>query len=252
MSNKPLPETCEDLKGKIFNNIRLLNEDIISSLEKKCLSHVNIDHRLESRISLYSQLNIRRTLELLKSISICAEHHLVLPIILSARAFLETIAAFNAFHVEFEKAIKEKNFAEAYIVLSKHIRQTRNDVYLKHLQKNSLETKEEWRSYEAKNIITNIEKLNKINAEAKKSYDVFSERCHPNFDGLFGLYAVVDSDNMIYFENSERQLNEILDAMLEVKRSGKPFYETINKIRDLINDHEPELKKYYSKLSGQQ
>lgn len=230
----------EDSLSKISINVRIIS-DMVKSLESRCYPSIPIDHTLKSRIILYQQIHLRRVLELLKGISICAEQHLALPTILAARAFLETVAVFTAFHDDLEKAIKAKDFSQAYNIVAKYIQMTRDESLL-----NTLSEKKH-KSHTATNICTHIEKkLAKHNPAAKDTYDRLSGKCHPNYEGLFGLYAAMDEENnVVFFTETEKHLNEILDAMIEIKNSGKPFYNLLNSIYNLMKDHADEPERHY-------
>lgn len=231
----------ENSHSKILMNIALLNNSINKSLEDKMLTSITIDHTLNSRLILYEQLHIKRVLELLKGISICAEHHLALPTILSARALLETVAVFTGFYSDFEKDLKNKDFDKAFDVISRYLRMTK-DEYLK----NSL-PEEAREGLDAVNVLTQINKLNKFNPQAIKSYENLSEKCHPNYGGLFQLYAALNEENnVISFAETEKHLNEILNAMIEIKENGNPFYTLLNSIYDLMRDHADKLEGYYN------
>lgn len=233
--------TIPELEEKIHQNIRVLDE-VIRSFERRCLPTVDVNDDIESLTSLYLQLHIRRLLDLLKGVRINAEYRLVLPTILCARAFLETVAIFNAFLRDLKKA---KDPYKRHEVIRQYTLQTRNKEYLNALKSKNNEvlthqgeatkqTKHELDKYYAINMIIQIKKLDKITGTAQENYNEFSERCHPNCDGLFMLYATV-VDKHISFEPLENKLNEILKAMFEVKESGKPFYEMLNETFDFID-----------------
>jgi hypothetical protein len=230
-----------DLHTIILNNIQLINNKIIKSIENHCHPSIKIDHTLNSRIIAYEQIHLRRVLELLKGISVCAENQLTVPTMLASRAFIETVAVFTGFHNELKTAIESKNFLEAYNVISKYIKMSRDKDLKNELLKEGNDI------INATSTQTQIIKLKVHNPSVEKSYDRFSEICHPNYGGLAGLYTTLDDQaGVIYFTNTEKHLNAILDAMIEIKNSGKPFYNLLNSIYQLMRNNEEELNKYYN------
>jgi hypothetical protein len=198
---------------EIDEKINLLNIVILDfkKLYRKKIS-INIEDlnkNFITKINLYIQINLRRFSELLESISLNAQYKLKLPAILSARACLETVALFCAFKNEFESKIKHNQYDEVHRIIDKYIRITLDQEYL-----SGFESEEDKMFYKSTNILTLIKnKLGKIVPEAVTDYEYLSNKVHPNFEGVFGLYAFHYENHFIEFDSSfmeKRNNDEIL------------------------------------------
>lgn len=58
---------------------------------------------------------------------------------------------------------------------------------------------ESFKEYKAKNILTNVQKLEKSFPQAKDFYSVICEFVHPNGDGVCGSYSYLDESNHTIF-----------------------------------------------------
>jgi hypothetical protein len=218
---------------EIQKSINLINK-VISDLKKLRRKDILIDPDfIETLINMYLQINLRRMIELLESISVNVKNKLKLPSMLSARAILETVAIFAAFKNEFEK-VNLENYDQVQRLIDVYVRKTRNTEYLE------IFTLEDQKHYRSTNIQTLIEKkLNSINLDALKDYEILSNKCHPNFEGFFNLYAFGNENNgLIEFQSSsitERSNNEISLAIEITAKYGGIFCSLHDDISYLTN-----------------
>jgi hypothetical protein len=218
---------------EIQKSINLINK-VISHLKKLRRKDILIDPNfIETLINMYLQINLRRMIELLESISINARNKLKLPSILSARAILETVAIFAAFKNEFEK-VNLGDYEQLQKLIDVYVRKTRNPEYLEFF------TLEDQKHYSSTNIQTLIEKkLNVINSDALDDYNMLSNKSHPNFEGFFNLYAFGNENNgLIEFRSTsivERSNNELLEAIKITGKYGGIFCDLHDNIAHLTS-----------------
>ena len=223
---------------EIKKSINLINKVIsdLNELRRKdiLIDQENLNKYSKTLINMYLQINLRRFIELLESISLNAQYKLKLPTILSTRALLETVALFCAFKNEFEK-INLKNHKQVQKLIDVYIRKTRNPEYL------DIFTLEDQALYKSTNIQTLIEKkLVKIIPEAMQDYEYLSNKSHPNFEGFFNLYAFHNENNgLIEFQSpsiKKRSNDEVLMTIRISAKYGKIFCELHDSIAALTEN----------------
>jgi hypothetical protein len=104
--------------------------------------------------------------------------------ILCARALIETVAMAHYFEQRLDTHIEEKDFAALNVLAESVTFATRNKEWLKEGPP--------W--FEAINVLTAIDKLDRLAEGVRGHYDRLSERCHPNYLGHYQLFAALDTN----------------------------------------------------------
>ena len=102
------------------------------------------------------------------------------------RALIETVAVLVSFDSKLQKLIKKADFSEIDTLLTNSTFATRDAEMLK----SHPHTK-------ATNIITFIDKLERMIPGVRKHYDSLSERCHPNSFGHHQFFGKRDRDTHV-------------------------------------------------------
>ena len=88
----------------------------------------------------------------------------------------------------------------------------------------------------AVNILTSLDKMSDFIPDFRNVYDILSEYCHPNYQGVSGSFSTIDRENFkVTFgdlERKDRAIQTILPALIA---SGHLFTHVYNSVGDLMH-----------------
>ena len=143
---------------------------------------------------------------------------------LTSRALLETLAMLMDFTRRLVRSLDEGNFAGVKKLATKQTLSTRMDEWVK-----------QYPESRATSIITIIERVDdKYDLEGMMTgyYDDLSERCHPNYGGLLGLFGKINHDTgeASFSDRKSSDYRPELGAMLLINLAESAFDRLSNAI----------------------
>jgi hypothetical protein len=155
---------------------------------------------------------------------------------LAARALFETVTIIWDYHRVIAEAFADDNLENILAITVKAMMASRDPEYL------AVDPE-----MKATNIITTIDRFDKAFKDGplfRRAYDTMSERCHPNSQGTFQMYAKVEPDNMavkyLDRQNSDGNFQLILFSLqliLAVEYIADKMDRLISDIRELERRH---------------
>jgi hypothetical protein len=112
--------------------------------------------------------------------------------ILLARALLETIAISEFIADELKQLVSDKKINDIDELINKQLFSTKNEVQIA----------EGWR-FQARSILTYIDKFDKHVAGIRETYDFLSEICHPNGSGHLSTYGMNRRTGTVTFSEAD-------------------------------------------------
>lgn len=186
---------------------------LLRSLAKRRVGKVErVGHLAQSKIAwkvaVLQQALLYRIVELANGCAKMWNEGNVLCSALAGRALLETVAVMLDFEAKLEKHFKANDFGAMDELVNFHTFATRNEEWLKEDQ-----------AYEAKNVLTYIDRLEKQKGliGARMHYEHLSEFCHPNCNGLYIAFGKLDtSTGTVAFSKLKRHDKGMLNSILAV------------------------------------
>jgi len=141
------------------------------------------------KLATYQHVLLHRIVALIDGVAVACNNRCALAAILSARALMETVAAVAALEANVLSQLANKDLSQIDAIAQRGISASRDTEWLR--------TNPE---LIATNVVTYIDKLNKIAPGVRSHYDALSELCHPNSRGHNFLFSTLDrSDGTVRF-----------------------------------------------------
>ena len=160
------------------------------------------------KLATWQHALLHRVVALMDGIAISWNNRCTLSAMLSARAFMETVAVLFDMETQVRRLLAEENVGGLDALAQRGTFATRDPVLL-----------EDFPDAQAVNVLGLIDKVDKAIPLFRKHYDSLSERCHPNALGHHFMFAKLDqSDGAVrYCDEREPAHNaEMIVAALMV------------------------------------
>jgi hypothetical protein len=181
------------------------------------------------KLATYQHALLHRTIALVDGTALAWNARSTLSAMLSARAFMETLAVFVELEVQVRALLAKEDLGGLDALVEQGIFASRDEAWIKEFP----ETK-------ATNILTYIDKFDKVAEGFRGHYDRLSERCHPNSLGHNFMFSQLDrTDGTVRFcdeREPARNGHMILGALLPlplVELAMARLDELIEKVSDL-------------------
>jgi hypothetical protein len=140
-------------------------------------------------LATYQHVLLHRLVALMDGAAVAWNNRCTLSAMLSARALMETLAVMAEFEREVRRLLKEENFSGLHALAQNGIFASRDKDWIKDYPETA-----------AKNVLTYIDKLDKLLEGFRRHYDELSERCHPNSMGHNFMFSKLDhTDGTVRF-----------------------------------------------------
>ena len=136
------------------------------------------------KLAAYQHVLLHRIVALIDSAAVSFNNRCTLSAMLSARAFMETMAVMAELESQVALLLEQQDLRGLDAVAQKGIFASRDDEWLKQFP----ETK-------AVNILSYIDKFDKRAKGFREHYDPLSERCHPNSLGHNFMFASLNRED---------------------------------------------------------
>ena len=158
------------------------------------------------KLAVYQHVLLHRIVALVDGVAVAWNNRSTLAAMLSARAFMETIALFYEFQRQATKHLGQEDLSELN-KLSHGLYATRDEIWLA-----------EHPEDKATNILTYINSFAKLADGFRGHYDMLSERCHANAQGHNFMFSRLDRTDgtVTFFDESDPKGNAhlILTALI--------------------------------------
>lgn len=141
------------------------------------------------KLANYQHVLLHRIVALMDGAAVAWNNHCTLTAILSARAFMETLAVMAEFENRVTRLLADEDLGGLDAVAQHGTFASRDAEWIK-----------EFPDTKAMNVVSYIDKFDKVAEGFRRHYDILSERCHPNALGHNFMFAKLDrSDGSIAF-----------------------------------------------------
>jgi len=194
----------------------------IQSLKTEFVNH--FEHSKKAKIPYKVELLVEamncRMIDFCESIDLLIRHNNVIPTTLLIRSLFEMLAIIDRVNSGIDDSLNESKLSEKF-----------DELIMKLLLGTRYDT-----DYNAINILTQLEKINKKQDWVMKFYNDLSEFVHPNSDGVLGSY-------------SELKENEHINLIYKVINNEHRVYEWFEKCYQLcMIFYYDSVQQIYSKL----
>ncbi len=159
------------------------------------------------KLATWQHALLHRIVALMDGVAVAWNNRCTLSAMLSARAFMETLAVLYDMESQVRRLLNDKDLGGLYALAHRGTFSTRNP----DLVKESPDTA-------AINVLTLIDKVDKAVGLYRQHYDSLSERCHPNALGHYFLFAKLDhSDGSVQYgdeHDAAHNANMVLAAVI--------------------------------------
>jgi hypothetical protein len=228
---------------------QLIVDDRVAAKDKRFVEEINASlarlnemraveinvagHFLKSKIvwklAGYQHALLHRIVALMDSCAVAWNQHSTLGAMLSARSLMETVAVFAELERGVALNLQKEDLAELDQIGQHGTFASRDPEWIR-----------DHPELTAVNVLTCIDKFDKVAEGFRGHYDRLSERCHPNSMGHNFMFAELDhSDGTIRFSDEvhpQRNAHSILAAvgvLSLVETMSKRLDEAIQKVSDL-------------------
>lgn len=158
------------------------------------------------KLVTYQHALLHRIVALMDGVAVAWNGRSTLTAILSARAFMETLAVMSLFEERVRSLLKAEDLGGLDALVQNGIFASRDPDFIG-----------DYPDAKAVNVLTYVDKFDKRAPGFRGHYDILSERCHPNSAGHNFMFSKLDrSDGSVtYFEerHPERNAQMILAAV---------------------------------------
>lgn len=214
-----LGEDDQEFVAKINSAVR--NLSVLRAIEIT-VSGPFARSKIAWKLAIYQQVLLHRIVALVDGAAATWNCRCTLSSILSARAFMETLAVFAEVKEGVSQALTAQDLGAMDAIAQKGVFATRDEEFLK-----------ESPDSRATSVLTYIQKFDKRASGFAAHYDRLSERCHPNALGHNFMFARLDrSDGTVQFmdERNADQNGHLIIAALAMLPLVEPLMSELNNL----------------------
>lgn len=178
---KHIPKYLERY-DEFLNRVKRLNEKKKKTVSAINCTYANIQPKIVWKLETYIQATLYRTLDLIETINICWEKKFQVSCFILTRNILENTAQLYVLNKKIKSCLSTKDI----------------DQINKIIEANLFSSRLEGEQYQATNIVTKVEKVDKEFNGFKHSFDLLCEYAHPNYYGMLGHYGNKDEENLAF------------------------------------------------------
>jgi len=190
------------------------------------------------KLATWQHALLHRVVALIDGIAVSWNNRCTLSAMLSARAFMETVAVLFDMEAQVRRLLADQDLGGLDAVAQRGTFATRDPVLL-----------EGFPDAKASNVLTLIDKVDKAIGPFQKHYDSLSERCHPNALGHHFMFATLDrSDGSIRYcdEREPAHNGDMIVAALMVL----PLVENLSARLDILIGEVSDLHHRVAPVGG--
>jgi hypothetical protein len=136
------------------------------------------------KLATYQHALLHRIVSLMDGTAVAWNEQCTLSAILSARAFMETLAVMSRLEMRVADLLKAEDLSGLDSIAQNGVFATRDEEMLK-----------DFPDMKAINAVTYVDKYDQLLPGFKNHYDILSERCHPNSLGHNFMFSKLDRSN---------------------------------------------------------
>lgn len=200
---------------------RLLDKDrplfddvnaVLLRLDEMRATEINVSgpfarSKIAWKLASYQHALLHRIVALMDGVARAWNHRSTLSAMLSARAFMETLAIMHAFEADTARMLAAEDISGLDALVQRGTFASRDAEFVKNFP-----------ASKAVNILTFIDRFDRLAEGFRGHYDMLSERCHPNALGHNFMFARLDrsTGTVSYSEETEprRNAHMIFSAIL--------------------------------------
>lgn len=190
-----LPEEDKELVSILDASLQRLNE--MRAVEIN-VSGPFARSKIAWKLASYQHALLHRIVSLVDGVAVSWNERCTLSAILSARAFMETLAVLARLETRVANLLEAEDLGGLDSIAQNGIFATRDEEMLK-----------EFSGTKAINAVTYVKKYDEFAPGFAAHYDILSERCHPNSLGHNFLFSKLDRSNgsITFFDERETRRN---------------------------------------------
>jgi hypothetical protein len=172
-------------------------------LKELTVSGPFLKSKLAWKVAGYQQAVLYRVVMLARGCALNWNANNTLCSILAARALMETVALLLDFENQLGRLRNSSDFGGMDDLVNNWTFATRDAGWISQAPET-----------EATNVLTFIDKLERLLPDARRYYDMLSEWCHPNWLGHYMFFATLDTETGTVTFSDEKHRQEKLDLIL--------------------------------------
>jgi len=149
-------------------------------------------------VKSFIQLTIHRVVDLFTVAVNCWDNGQLAITFILARAIAENAAAIFDLYLSLDSSLQKGDLNEIHNAIVVRLFGGRNELSLVRVS----------------NIMTAVDKVDKLYEGFKVAYEDLSEFAHPNYSGMHGLYGKMDHERLILYIDGSARINDLSLGML--------------------------------------